>query len=174
MHPQSQQPILGYGGLLVLTVIAVVADRSPDALNFVPWNIFCVLGVPWIYFGAIRPRLIVDRDGLTIVNFVRTIRVSTEDIETIDGGMRSLRVDRKHGKAAVNVWAVQTAQATRYLRRAGFSDHVAEVLDAALWSGSFQQLAPLATREPLGPALVMGVTAAVVVVSLGIRLVAGS
>lgn len=163
----------GYIGLVVVEAIVLVADRSHSAFDVTFWNVGGLMLCPWIVLTAIRPRLLVDAQGLTVVNIWRTVRVPKSAIADIQSDFRYLRIVRAGALPAVDVWAVQTAQFTRYIGRNGFSDTVADLLRAALRTSSLDSLQPIATPQPLDARPVLGVAVGVLVLSLGIRLAVG-
>ncbi len=126
-------PVLGWTSMLValccLSGAWAVRGNVDDGFIFVPLSILAVL-VCWR--GYVRPRIVADVEGVTIVNVLTTHVVPWSDIERFQAFdlLTVFLLPERGGRIAV--WAVQAANLARLAGRRSKADDVADELNALL------------------------------------------
>lgn len=126
-------PVLGTAmitaGVVAVAVAVVVAhDVAAIAVVAVIGALFASSG--WIAY--IRPRVVADDTGVTVVNPTRTVQLAWSQIERFHAGRLLYIVPRGRDQRQVAAWAVQAANLARMLGRTSHADRVASDLNRLL------------------------------------------
>lgn len=126
-------PVLGWTfmifALCCLSGAWAVRGNLDDGFIFVPLGILAVM---FCWRGYIRPRIIADVGGVTVVNVLSTHVVPWSDIERFQAFDLLTVFLRPERGGQLAVWAVQAANAARLTGRRSRADDVADELNALL------------------------------------------
>ena len=86
------------GPAMILIVIAVTTVQE----SLMPAVAVALVAIGFILRGAVRPRLLIDSEQVTIINAIRTWRIPMTEVDAIDWGYTLCLSKRlRHGPPAV-------------------------------------------------------------------------
>jgi hypothetical protein len=105
---------------------------AADLFAIVAGEFMVALGV-WFFWRALLVRIIADDNGLTVVNYAKTLHLPWADIRSFEVGGGYWGIGARLGNGQlITLNAVQKANAARWLHRRTRADRVIDELNSLL------------------------------------------
>lgn len=125
-------PIIGWflvvGGAVLAVLAALIGGAYALVLGIVLGTLMVAAG--WLVY--IRPRVVAEDSGVTVINPTRTVSIAWNQIARFDAHYRLSVITRGKSRPPIRAWAVQAANAARMFGKTSHADRVAADLNAML------------------------------------------
>lgn len=133
-YRNSSYPLLGWlligvlvaGGILGALASTHISTTARVLSAVIP---ICVTVLP--YRAYVRAKLVVRKDGLVVLNPIRTAHLEWKDVQGFDTRTQILRIHLASGKI-IRVWAVQPAGLRHVMTRGARADEILAELRGVL------------------------------------------